>query len=187
MERFGRNVLLLAVLAPFVVASGCRRNNTAPTPTPTPVPSPVRGVIATFGFDQFTSGLYVAIPLPLSQGGVLDTTVDWTFPTSWIYVYIAQGTCTFEQLSTNTCPFLVRSESQLPKPRFVRTTNLAPGTYSLILYNVPRDRRAGIGSDNTESVSFQIGLTVGPGAQARPIDAKPILIQPDVKKILIQP
>jgi hypothetical protein len=43
------------------------------------------------------------------------------------------------------------------------TNSLAPGTYYLVLYNVPRNTLTGQGSDNNESVSLQIGLTVSPG------------------------
>jgi hypothetical protein len=45
------------------------------------------------------------------------------------------------------------------------TESLDPGTYYLVLYNVPRDPLTGNGSDNTESVALQLGLTVYPFTQ----------------------
>ena len=187
MMGLARGALLPVIVAASVLGlPACDEGQpAAPTNQPTPTPAPVRGVLVpTFAFDQYFPDIYVGIPLPLSQGGILDVTVDWTFPDSWIYVYIARGTCTFEQLSGRTCPYLVVSETQFPKPRVLVTEPLAAGTYSLILYNVPRDRRnrrLGIGSDNIEAISFQIGLTVGGAATPQavaPIAVKPFVVRP---------
>jgi hypothetical protein len=100
-----------------------------------------------------------------------------------MYVYIARGTCNYEQLSSKTCPYIVSSETQFPKPRVVVTPPIPAGTYTLVLYNVEKtkvNRRLGIGSDNVEAVSFQIGLTVGGSATpqtAAPITLKPLVIK----------
>jgi len=190
MKRSVRGILGLVLLGGLVLGIPACKKSTAPTPvaTPTPAVTPVRGVIAQFSFDQFSSDLYVGIPLPLSQGGILDVTVDWTFPDTWMFVYIAKGTCNYEQLSGKTCPYIVASETKLPKPRVVSTTPIPPGTYSLILYNVGKKKgtklgtEGQVGSDNTEGISCQIGLTVGvpiPAAQAvTPIQVKPVIIRP---------
>lgn len=190
MKRSVRRILGLALLGGLVLGMPACKKSTAPTPVATPTPAlvPVRGVIAQFSFDQFSSDLYVGIPLPLSQGGILDVTVDWTFPDTWMFVYIAKGTCNYEQLSGRTCPYIVASESKFPKPRVVSTSPIPPGTYSLILYNVGKKKgtKLGtpdqVGSDNTEGISCQIGLTVGvpiPAAHAvTPIQVKPVVIRP---------
>ena len=61
------------------------------------------------------------------------------------------------------------------------TDELEPGTYYLVLYNVPRDPPTGIGSDNTESVSIQLGLTVSASGE-RSTDAvrlgRPTVVPP---------
>jgi hypothetical protein len=102
-----------------------------------------------------------ARPLVLSQRGKLDITVDWTSPDTWMYVYFGGQKCDYNQLAGQTCPFILSSETKDPKPRVLYTDNLDPGTYYLFLYNVPKNPRLGIGSDNTEAVSIQVGLTVG--------------------------
>ena len=187
MKRSVRGILVSVLLGGLVLGIPACKKSTAPSPvtTPTPIPVPVRGVLAQFPVTPFSSGIYVGIPLPLTQGGILDVTVDWTFQDTWMYVYVAKGTCTFEQLAGKTCPFIVSSEVQFPKPRVVFTKPIPPGTYSLILYNVElnkENRRLHIGSDNTEGVSCQIGLTVGvpiPAARAvTPIQVKPVIIRP---------
>ncbi len=182
--RFGRGILLPVVVAGSVLGQpACKKSSTTPTPVATPTPGAVRGVLGTLSFDRFETDVYVGVPLPLSQGGILDVTVDWTYPDSWIFVYIARGTCTYEQLATKVCPYIVSSETQLPKPRVVVTPPIAAGTYTLVIYNVPLNkvnRRLGIGSDHVEAVSFQIGLTVGGAAtpqSAAPITLKPVVIK----------
>ncbi len=184
MMRFGRGILLPVVVVGSVLGlPGCNKS-TAPTAVATPTPAPVRGVLGTISFDRFDTDIYVGVPLPLSQGGILDVTVDWTFQNSWIYVYIAKGTCTYEQLAKKLCPYIVSSETQFPKPRVVVTPPIAPGTYTLVIYNVPatkENKKLGIGSENVEAVSFQIGLTVGvPGTPQSvvPIPLKAAAIRP---------
>lgn len=186
MKRLARGIVLAAVVAAGLTLSlpACH-NSTTPTPvaTPTPTPPPVRGVIAQFSFDQFHPDVYVGIPLPLTQGGILDVTLDWTYPDTWMYAYIARGTCTYEELASKTCPYIVASETQFPKPRLLVTNPLAAGTYSLILYNVEKNRKLHIGSDNIEAVSFQIGLTVGvpiPASTSTALrNVRPIFIGPN--------
>ena len=51
--------------------------------------------------------------------------------------------CGYAQLAGQTCPFLLSSATQDPKPRVLYTDTLEPGTYYLVLYNVPRDPRDG--------------------------------------------
>jgi hypothetical protein len=99
-----------------------------------------------------------------------------------MYVYFGDTACNYAQLSGRTCPFLIVSETKDPKPRVLYTDLLDPKTYYVVLYNVPRDPRKGIGSDNTEAVSIQLGLTVGfrEGAEGEtPVHlGRPIVVTP---------
>jgi hypothetical protein len=148
--------------------TSCGGDETARPPVVVVTPEPVRAILAQTSFSGFPPDVWVSLELLLSQRGVLDLTVDWTFPDTWMYVYLGNTNCTYDQLSGHTCPFLISSETKNPKPRVLFSESLAPGTYYLVLYNVPRDRRTGIGSDNTEAVAVQIGLTVYPGDQRVP-------------------
>jgi hypothetical protein len=160
--------------------AGCGGDEAVP-PVVVITPEPVRGAIASTSFSGFESDGWVSIELSLSQRGVLDITVDWTFPDTWMYVYFGRTSCDYAQLAGRTCPFILASETQTPKPRVFYTDTLDPGTYYLVLYNVARDPRTGTGSDNTESVSFQVGLTVRPSGQ-RSSDAvhlgRPVVVSP---------
>ena len=155
-------VLLGAALLP---ALSCQNDNPSRPAIVVVTPQPVRGVIAQSSFGQFAPDVWVALEVPISQRGTVDVTVDWTMPDSWIYVYFGQTNCDYAQLAGKTCPFLISSETQLPKPRVLVTGTLEPGRYYLVFYNVPKNRRLGIGSDNLESVSLQIGLTIAASGQ----------------------
>jgi hypothetical protein len=160
-----RSLRLSAVAALVAALAGCGGDEVRP-PVVVVTPEPVRGILSQTSFVNFQSDIWVSLELILTQKGVLDVTVDWTFPDTWMYVYLGNTSCTYDQLSERTCPFLLASETKDPKPRVLVTGKLEPGTYYLVLYNVPRDRATGIGSDNTESVAIQLGLTIDP-ADAR--------------------
>jgi hypothetical protein len=177
-----RVLLVLATSSSLLGLPGCNDDPapTNPTPTATPTPAAVRGVLVATGFSGFSPDIYAAIPLPLSQRGILDITMDWTFPSSSIYVYLASRVCGYEELTRRTCPYILVSETS-SKPKVLQTGILDPGTYFLVFYNVPRDRRVpGIGSDNTETISFILGLTVGGAASSRSIvqTGEPFFIHP---------
>jgi hypothetical protein len=160
---FGYTVRLCAAGALVVALAGCGGDDTVRPPVVVVTPEPVRAILAQTSFSGFQSDIWVSLELILSQKGVLDITVDWTYPNTWMYVYLGKTNCTYPQLSGRTCPFLLSSETKNPKPRVLFTEKLDPGTYYLVLYNVPRDPLTGNGSDNNESVALQLGLTVNPG------------------------
>jgi hypothetical protein len=164
----------------LVALAGCGGDSVRP-PVVVITPEPVRGVIAQTTLSGFETGVWISIELKLSQRGVLDITADWTFPETWMYVYLGRTNCTYTQLSSGICPFIVSSETKDPKPRVLYTGTLEPGSYYLVLYNVPRNPRTGIGSDATESVWLQLGLTVSASGE-RSTDAvhlgRPIVIAP---------
>ncbi|HVO11895.1 MAG TPA: hypothetical protein VMX54_14240 [Vicinamibacteria bacterium] len=163
MSRAGAT--LVAVLLASLLPTGCQNADNPSRPAVVVVtPQPVRGVIVQTGFSNFQTDDWVAVPVQISTAGVADITVDWTFPDSWIYVYFGNTACDYDQLAKHTCPFLISSETQLPKPRVLVTDLLQPGTYYVVLYNVPKDNRRGIGSDHSESVSVQVGLTIPPSS-----------------------
>ena len=163
MSRAGAT--LAAVLLVSLLPTGCQNaDNPSRPPVVVITPQPVRGVIAATQFSDFQTDVWVALQVQISTAGVADITVDWTQPDSWIYVYFGDTSCDYQQLVKHTCPFLISSETQLPKPRVLTTDMLQPGTYYVVLYNVPKDNKLGVGSDNAESVSVQIGLTIPPSS-----------------------
>ena len=164
----------------LVALAACGGDSARP-PVVVITPQPVRGVIAQTSFSGFETDVWISIQLFLSQRGVLDVTVDWSYPSTWMDVYLGQTDCAYAQLSSKTCPFILSSETKDPKPRVLYTETLEPGTYYLVLYNVPRDPATGLGSDNNETVSLQLGLTVTASGE-RSTDTihlgRPIVVSP---------
>jgi hypothetical protein len=158
----GKTLRRASVAAVVLALASCGGDETARPPVTVITPEPVRGVIAQTSFSGFQSDVFVALEIPITQKGVVDITVDWTFPDTWMYVYLGNTNCSYSQLAARTCPFFLKSETKDPKPRTLVTQSLDAGTYYLVLYNVPRDPLTGHGSDNTEAVSIQLGLTVYP-------------------------
>jgi hypothetical protein len=158
ISRYAAIVVLGAALLP---ALACESDSSTRPPVIVVTPQPVRGVIAQTSFGGFQPRMWVALPIEISQRGVLDITADWLYPDSWIYMYFGNTKCDYEQLANKACPFLIASETQLPKPRVFVTGTLDPGTYYLVFYNVPKeDRTETVGSYNVETISLVIGLTI---------------------------
>lgn len=155
-------VLFIVVASLLALAPACDRNDEEPPPIIIETPEPVRGVIAQTAFSGFFTGVWVGIEVQVSNRGIVDITVDWTEDETWMYVNFGSQDCGFVELEAGTCPFLIRSETKDPKPRVLFTEMLEPGLYFLYLYNVPRVPGTGVGSDITEAVGIQLGLTVFP-------------------------
>jgi hypothetical protein len=181
MRRSLESTVRIAAAAALLVAmAGCGGDSARP-PVVVITPEPVRGVIAQTTLSGFQTDIWISIEVILAQRGVLDITVDWTSPETWMYVYFGRTNCGYDQLVDQTCPFILSSETKDPKPRVLYTETLEPGTYYLVLYNVPLDRKTGVGSDTTESISLQLGLTVSASGE-RSTDAvrlgRPIVVSP---------
>jgi hypothetical protein len=175
-----RMLLPLVAVALLVPITGCH-DDTPTRPITIATPSPVHGVIAQAAFSGFATDIWISIELLLSQKGKLDITVDWTYPETWMYVYFGKTRCSYDELAYKSCPFLISSETKDPKPRVLFTDELEPGSYYLVLYNVPYWRARGIGSHTVEAVAIQVGLTVNPSGQRVEVPirlGRPITVAP---------
>ena len=177
MMRFVRRGVLVVAIAGAFVLPGCDEEAVPPTPLPTPIPA-VRAVVATTSFENYPTDIYLGIPIPLAQAGVLDFTVNWTFTNTDMAVAFGTQNCSFQDLNANRCPFVLATAGTTPKPRVLVTQPLNVGTYYLYLYNRPYNKAQGTGSDNIEAVSLQIGLTVGPAVTPRSAPIEPLRLQP---------
>jgi len=131
----------------------------APTPPPPPPPpTPVTTVIG-LGSHGVPSGFGLPVTFTTTATGTVGATVDWTFATSDIDIFLVRGTlpCSVEQFNNDQCPFLGFSVSTSAKPERLSVPNLAAGPYTLYIVN--------FGSSD-ESLSYEITLTNVPGAAA---------------------
>ncbi len=160
-NRVGAGLLAAIGMALVSTFTGCNSSDTSPYPLVEVTPaSTVRGLYASGSHQDFRTGDYLMYPIDLTTSGVLDILVDWTFKSSWIYVYFGDTRCSYDELSNHTCRFLISSETVQPKPRLLTTQKLPVGQYYLVFYNVPWDARTRTGTDNTESIVYEVNLTV---------------------------
>ena len=120
---------------------------TPPTTQPPPPPPP-RVVIEGSGSLEvdFVGRLPFISPLP----GRLDVTVDWTFATNDVDVYLARGVCSFDQFFDDMCDVIATAESFTAKPERLSVASAGMGSYTLFVGNFgPED----------ESLSWQVVLT----------------------------
>jgi hypothetical protein len=118
-----------------------------PTPVPTPPPpvvvSQIQGFSLKAGFVSFANFSTTSV-------GTLEATVDWTFATNDLDVFLTPGTCSFAQLTANQCTMVAFSESVTAKPERARATNVAAGSYIIWIHNAgPAD----------DTLSYQVVFT----------------------------
>jgi hypothetical protein len=171
--RRGNGVWSYCLAAGLVASlSACGGSDTPtsnPTPTPAPTPPPPVVISQIQGFS-IEAGFVSFANFSTTSVGTLEATVDWTFATNDLDVYLTPGSCTFTQLTANQCTMLAFSESVTAKPERVRATNVAVGAYTLWVAN------AGPGD---ETLSYQVVFTGNatgggaPGAASQSAAAAP--------------
>ena len=139
-------------LALLTHCGGSSSPPTTPTTPTTPTPAPPCTQTSVFGpaSGSIPSKVVVVESFTTNAAGRVDVLVDWTFNASPIGVYVVQGSCNLDQFNARTCNFLLRSEPPGAKPRKVSASNVAPGTYGLLIANF---------AEVEESVSTQVVLS----------------------------
>ena len=84
MRRSLESAVRVAAAGALLVALAACGGDSARPPVVVVTPQPVRGVIAQTSFSGFETDVWISIELILSQRGVLDITVDWTYPSTWM-------------------------------------------------------------------------------------------------------
>ena len=162
-----RHLKTLAVVTVSLGLSTCGDDPTHPTQGPTPTPAPVSTVVTQGSLtisapdDDFT--YYRSRLITTTAAGALETTVNWTYSTNEVWMYLAEGDCNGGQFSNDDCPdgptcecrFIARSEARTPKPRVLTVSNASAGTRTLIVWNLgPKE----------EACSYQAVLTTPGGS-----------------------
>jgi hypothetical protein len=146
-------VFSVAVGVALVVSlTACGSDTVTPPPPPTTTlpPLPPPSVVST-GQGSLPDGFVGrATPFTTTMTGNLDATVDWTFATNDLDVYITRGDCTPQQFIDVQCNIAAFSESTTAKPERAQLAAAPPGVYTLLVGNAgPRE----------ESLSWQVVLT----------------------------
>jgi hypothetical protein len=142
--------LLIATIA--VGLSGCGdKIVTPPTPTPPTTLASVTRVVSQ-GNAPMGSKFVAPVVFTTTTAGSVGITVDWTFATNDVDIFLARGSepCTLQTFNDRSCGFIATEESVSMKPEKLTVASLAAGTYSLYIANF---------GDTDESVAWQFTLT----------------------------
>lgn len=137
-----------AALALVIACGGGDGSPTTPVTTTPTTTLPPPSVVLQDSHSIEASWLYWWY-FTTSRTGTIDATIDYTYVTNQIVVWIAKGSCPGESLAANQCDIAATSFAG-SKPRKVSVTGAAAGSYTLLIGNAgPQD----------DSVSFQVVLT----------------------------
>jgi hypothetical protein len=141
---------LAASFVCLTVHLGCGGgSSTTPTPVVQATPIPCTRTPLFQGSGQLPANTVDFESFTTTATGRVDVSLDWTFASSTIGVAIAQGPCSFAQLQAGACTLLLQTVSP-PKPLKASVSNVAAGTYGLIILNP---------NSVLESMSLQVFLS----------------------------
>jgi len=145
---------LLALAACGGSSSGTDGNGGITNPTGnTPTPTPCSQKVLDSGSDELKSRWILYYDFSVPETGRLDVTLDWTYATNPIGVYVVPAnTCnTVDEFNARSCNFILKSETAA-KPRKVSVPNLAAGNYRWLFANF---------GTTDDSISYQVVLSTG--------------------------
>jgi len=149
--RASRAVSVAAGLALTGLLVACGSDPvTRPPDPPTAAPPPPPSIVSTGQGTLEVDFIGRAAPFTTTATGNLEATVDWTFASDDVDVFLARGDCTPEQFIDTQCNIAAFSTSETAKPEKVRLTAAPPGVYTLLVGNAGPER---------ESLSWQVVLT----------------------------
>lgn len=152
--------MLLGVLAATTLCA-CGGSSSSPTsPTTAAVVPATRPCSQSVLFQNSGSipantVLTMGIGAPL-ENARLDVTVDWTFTSNRVGVYVAQGACDLARFNARNCNFIISAEPG-PKPLKASGNVTAATPYSLFVANF---------GDRDDSGAIQLVLSMGACAPA---------------------
>jgi hypothetical protein len=80
----------------------------------------------------------------------VDSTVEWTYATNDVDLYVTNTSCTVEMLLAEACPYTAKADSATAKPERVSFTVSAAGSYRFWIVNF---------GPGAESGTFEVGMT----------------------------
>ena len=146
----------------LVACGGSETNPVSPTvpvsPAPPPAPRLIRQGSVPMEAPTDDSYHFFLTTVTDAASGRWDATVDWSNEANTLWVWVADGVCSVDQFSSDTCPFdaacpcrfVSRSETRTPKPRVLTIPAAAGGTRTLIFANL---------GPGAETVQYRVTLT----------------------------
>jgi hypothetical protein len=137
---------LTAVLALLAILPSCGGGSTGPNPPPaaTPTPSLAPFVIFQSAFPPLDPGDFAYGDFTISAPGTVRATMDWTFPSNQMFLFVFSGTtCTEQDFITfiNTgpvgaCTMLASDLEPATKPGLATFNATAAGGARVVVLNL---------------------------------------------------
>jgi hypothetical protein len=145
----GRRALSIApVLAAALTLPGCGGGGYNPV---TGSSQPQRTVIGDRSWAlQPLETLAVDVKITGAGNGTLDATVEWTFATNDVDIYVTATACTLEMFSAELCGYKAKADSTTSKPERLSFSVASGDSYRFWIVNF---------GPQAESGTFNAGLT----------------------------
>ena len=147
---------------------GCGGGSGGPTGPVIPTPAPCSHSTLLQGSAALPANVADFESFTTTATGRLDLTVDWTFSSSLIGLFVAQAPCEFDQFKAGTCRFLLQMASP---PEAAEGFGVQPGRRHLRGHHRKRQRgpRVGVGVGDPEQLDLPRGVVVHqPECRSRP-------------------
>jgi hypothetical protein len=126
----------VTVVSVLLVLAACGGSNPAgPNPTPTPTSASCTQTVVFQDSGTVPLDNAVFKTFTTTAAGRIDAVVDWTFADSNIGLAVYTGDCNIQKYIAGTCDLLIGKASP-PKPLKGSASNVAAGTYGIIVANV---------------------------------------------------
>ncbi len=145
MRVFTRVALGAVCLAVAVTLPGCGGGGGGGGSIVGPSRNPVRSVISQRGWQLDVLEVYMADLSVTGDGSsaTVDSTVEWTYATNDVDLYVTNTSCTLEMLVLDACPYVAHADSSTAKPERVSFTVAAAGNYRFWVVNFGPTRESG--------------------------------------------
>lgn len=133
-RRRKRPILAAAVLAPALLAPGCKVTD----------PDPEQTVIADREWTLEPLTLLVGdLDITGVGEGRVDATVEWTLASNDVDLYVTAQACTAEMFNRGSCAFRAQADSATAKPERLTFTVSGGDRYKFWIVNVGPQRESG--------------------------------------------
>lgn len=149
--RFVKSVAAILSCLASVGLSGCGAagGNLLPAAT---TRTPTRSVISQRGW-QLSPNQTLMIDLSVTDVGstvTIDATVEWTYASNDVDLYVTNTSCTIEMLSAGSCAYTAHADSATAKPEKLTFTVTTAGSHRFWIVNF---------GPNAESGTLEVGMT----------------------------
>jgi hypothetical protein len=139
--RTHRLLRLAVLVGTALVLPGCGGGVTDPDPNPSSQPTISKIIEQGWALEPLEAA-FIDLEI-VGGGGTLDATVEWTFASDDVDIYVTAVTCTLEMVATERCAYKAKAESETAKPERVSFSVSVGDKYRFWVVNFGPQRESG--------------------------------------------